>query len=1131
MKNLEERLAALSPEQRALLESRLKQKGLNEETLAAARAQGIRPIPNRESLPYLPISLDQERLWFIDQMEPGNPAYNIHTSTRMVGPMDAGRMERAINLSIARHEGLRVTFQVVDDRPVAVVTPRLEIALEPIDLTHVPAEEKDEAARVASVEYHRRRFDLAQGPLVRAALLKLAPEDQVLLICMHHAVTDRWSFDVFEAEVGANYVALGQGRQAELPHLPIHYADFAAWQRAELSGQRLERHLAYWKEKLSGAPLVLEVPTDRPRPAVQTFTGGREYIIYSEELLHALKTLTQKAGATMFMTALAALDILCWKYSGQRDLLIGSAIADRNRTETENVIGYFLNMLLLRGTIDPAMSFRQFLAQVKETAHGAVAHQEVPFATLVDLLGVKQDPSRNPLMQVSYIYLDFPITATPEYAGFSASSIDVDNGASRFDLTLACTEVPGLGLHTYFEYNGDLYDPPKVARMLAHLGRILEFAVAHPDRPLSELELLTDAERGELATLGPTERFDWALLHGRIEDAARRHAEAVALTIDGRSLTYAELAAARDRVATALAARGIGPGSLVPIAAERSVAQVAAILGVLQAGTAYVPLDLTLPEARLASMLRDMAALDRGPRVVLRQARLTPPAAAGESLVLEELLASNVDAFSAQRDAHPDDLAYVMFTSGSTGEPKGVMVSHRAIANRVAWSNARYPITSRDTALHSASFGFDIAAFELIAPLSAGARVILPREGEHKDPAALLRLLREERVTVAHFVPSLLRALLDESGFAGLDESGFAGLDESGFAGLDALRLVFTGGEGLDRETHDRMRRALPHVELVHLYGPTEAAISSLAFDCSRELPPGAVPIGAPIANTRAVLLDETLKLVPKGVPGEVYLGGDCLARGYLTRPELTAPRFVPDPISDQSGARLYRTGDLARYREDGAIEFLGRVDHQVKIRGQRIELAEIDLAMSRLPGVRESVTVAPGEGAEKRLVTYWCARDEAPTEVEIKNALKRSLPEAMVPSLFVLLPTLPRNVNGKIDRRALPEPGASISERVYVAPRTPIEARVIAIWEGLLKRSGIGAEDDFFELGGNSLLATQVVSRLRSSYEIELPLRRFFEGSNVAALADAVEEALVVRLEAMSEEEASALLARLERS
>ncbi|MFN8546800.1 MAG: condensation domain-containing protein [Candidatus Eisenbacteria bacterium] len=630
MKNLEERLAALSPEQRALLESRLKQKGLNEDTLTAARAQGIRPIPNRESLPHFPISLDQERLWFIDQMEPGNPAYNIHTSTRMVGPMDAGRMERAINLSVARHEGLRATFQVVDDRPVAVITPKLEVALEPIDLTQVPPEEKDEAARVASVEYHRRRFDLARGPLVRAALLKLAPEDHVLLICMHHAVTDRWSFDVFEAEVGATYVALGQGRTVELPHLPIQYADFAAWQRAELSGERLERHLAYWKEKLRGAPLVLEVPTDRPRPAVQTFTGGREYIIYSEELLHALKGLTQKAGATMFMTALAALDILCWKYSGQRDLLIGSAIADRNRTETENVIGYFLNMLLLRGTIDPAMSFRQFLAQVKETAHGAVAHQEVPFATLVDLLEVKQDPSRNPLMQVSYIYLDFPITATPEYSGFTASSIDVDNGASRFDLTLACTEVPGLGLHTYFEYNGDLYDPPKVARMLRHLGRIFEFAVAHPDLRLAALELVSDDERAELAVEGQEHPYAWDLLHARCAEAARSHAPSIALTLDGRSLTYQELAAARDRVAAALAARGIGAGKLVAIAAERSVAQVAAILGVLEAGAAYVPLDLSLPEPRLVSMLRDVAALDPGPRVVLAESRLHPPAAAGE---------------------------------------------------------------------------------------------------------------------------------------------------------------------------------------------------------------------------------------------------------------------------------------------------------------------------------------------------------------------------------------------------------------------------------------------------------------------------------------------------------------------
>jgi amino acid adenylation domain-containing protein len=1108
--DLSERLAALTPERRALLEERLRKKGLS-----APRPSVIRPIPGRERMSRFPTSLDQERLWFIDQMEPGNPAYNIHTTTRLIGAMDVDAMRRAINLSVARHEVLRTTFSVVDGRPVQVVAPRLEIELPIVDLQDVPAAEREAAALRASIEAASVRFDLERGPLVQTVLARLGREDHVLMICMQHAVTDRWSFDVFEREVGEAYMALREGREPDLPALPIQFADFAAWQREELSGERLERHLAWWRERLDGAPMVLEIPTDRPRPPVQTFSGGREYVTYPKELMRELKALTQRGGATMFMTMLAALDVLCWKYSGQRDVVIGSAIADRNRPETENVIGYFLNMLLLRGTIDPGMCFEDLLAQVRDTALGAYAHQDVPFATLVDEMKPRQDPSRNPLIQVSFIYLDFPLLSTAEYAGFQASSLDVDNGASRFDLTLACWELPE-GIHGYIEYNTDLYDGPKVARMLRHLGRILEFAVAHPRAPLRDVDMLEPAERARslAGARGPAADFGDADLSARFRRAAALRPDGPALVVDGRRETFGTLAAMSGRVARALRRRGVRPGTLVPVCADRSVEQVVALLGVLEAGGAYVPLDPSLPEERRASMLADVK-----PALVLAQDGRLPRDPGGVPwLSIEDLLAED----AAGDDAppvrfFPDEPAYVMFTSGSTGTPKGVMVSHRAIANRILWSQGRYPIRPGDRVLHNASFAFDIAAWELLGPLIAGACVVMPREGEHKDPAAIARLLREERVNVAHFVPSLLRAVLEEPDFAA----------------CDALRTVLCGGEGLDRETHDRFFRRLPGRTLAHFYGPTEAAISCVAFDCREDLAPGAVPLGAPIANMTAYLLDDELRLVPDGVPGEVWLGGVGLARGYLARPDLTAERFLPDPISGQPGARLYRTGDVAIRREDGALEFRGRADHQIKIRGHRIEPGEIETVLERMPGIARAIAGARGSGAEQRLVAWVVAEAsaEAPAEPEMRAALRKCLPESMVPAAFVVLDALPLNANGKVDRAALPEPGAARAIAVHVPPRTPSEEAVCGIWQELLKRERVGALDDFFELGGNSLLATQVVSRLKAAFPVDLPLRRFFEGSTVEALASVVDELLVSKLESLSEEEAATLLESVHRA
>ncbi|HEU5180260.1 MAG TPA: amino acid adenylation domain-containing protein [Candidatus Polarisedimenticolia bacterium] len=1109
LKGLDERLAALSPEQRALFEARLKQKGL-----AAPRPKTIAPIPGREKLAWFPVSLDQERLWFVDQMEPGNPAYNIHLSSRLFGPIDPELMRRALNASIARHEVLRTTFKVVDGRPVQVVAPSLEIDLPVVDLQSLPESERPEAALREATRAASVHFDLERGPLVRAGLARLGPEDHVLMVCMQHAITDRWSFDIFEKEVAQIYVALRDGSQLQLPPLPIQFADFAAWQRQELSGERLERHLAYWREKLAGAPLVLEIPVDRPRPPVQSFGGARAYTMYPESVRTALKELTRRANATMFMTTLAALDVLCWKYTGQRDLLIGSTIADRNRIETENVIGYFLNMLLLRAKIDPAMTFHQLLAQVRETALEAYAHQDVPFATLVSELRPRQDPSRNPLIQVSLIYLDFPDLEASEEVGLSSSEeLDVDNGASRFDMTLACTELPGTGIHGYIEYATEVYGKEKVERMLRHLGRIFELVSAHPDRPLAALQVLTPEEHDSLVTgFNDTARpYPAACLHDRFETAAAAQPEAPALVQAGKVTSLGELNRAANRMAHRLAALGIGPGDMVPICVRRSPGQVAALLAVLKSGAAYVPLDPALPAERLASMLSDVR-----PRVVLIEhalASLLADAAVPRIEIEEawEASACPQDENPASR-ATPADLAYVMFTSGSTGVPKGVLVPHRAIVNRLQWAQERFPIRPGERVLTLASYTFDIAVWELLGPLLSGATVVMPREEDAKDPAALARLVRDERVAVAHFVPSMLRVFLEDPAAA---QCG-------------ALRAVFCGGEGMDRDLHDRFFEKLPARLLAHFYGPTEAAISCLAWECAPDLAPGPVPLGRPIANAHIYLLDSCFQPVPEGVPGEIFIGGIPLAHGYLERPDLTAERFVPDPLSGAPGARLYRTGDLARFRQDGTLEFLGRTDHQLKVRGHRIEPGEIETALERLPGIQRAVAVARSDGASQRLVAYLeTAGAEAPSEADLRVALRRSLPEYMVPAAFVALDRLPLGPNGKIDRAALPEPGTTIRSEAPVPPRTPIEETIAGIWTALLRRGPVGVEDNFFDLGGDSLLATQVISRVRAAFEIELPLRRFFEGSTVAALAAVVEESLLEKLETMPDEEAQQRLQR----
>ncbi len=1101
-KGLEERLAALTPEQRALFEARLRQQGLS-----APRPKTIPPIPGRGALEYFETSLDQERLWFIDQMEPGNPAYNIHLACRLFGPLDPDRMRRAVNATIARHEVLRTTFDLVDGRPMQKVARSLEIEVPVIDLQGLPESERPRAASLEARKAAAVRFDLERGPLVRVSLARLGPEDHVLMHSMHHIITDRWSFDIFERDVCRAYVALRDGGEAALPPLPIQFADFAAWQREELSGERLERHLAFWRERLAGAPLVLEIPTDRPRPPLQTFRGAREYITYPEPLLAALKEITHRANATMFMTMLAALDVLCWKYTAQRDLIIGATIAHRDRPETEDLIGYFLNMLLLRARIDPGMTFSRLLAQAREMALSAYAHQEVPFATLVTELKARPDPSRNPLLQIALIYLDFPLGEAPEAMGWSSAPMDVDNGASRVDMTLACEEVPGTGLHTYIEYNTDLYDRAKVQGMLRHLGRILEVVARDPEIRLAGLSMLAEEESSRILaeSAGPiAESGVEAGLPARIAETAERFPERLAVVCGEEAVTYAELEARAARIARRLREAGVGPERPVGLFLDRSPDAVAGILGIWKAGGAYVPLDPSSPPGRLDEIVED-ARLG----AVLTRSDLREGWSGGGALpvlVDGEGPGGEADGRDVGPAAPPEagQLAYLIYTSGSTGRPKGVGVSHGNLAH-LFHARRRFYGHVPERLLLLFSFCFDGSVAGFLWTLAEGGTLVLPEEGSHRDPRHLARLVARHRVTHLLGVPSHYALLLEEA------EKGQ----------LDSLAVVGVAGEPCPPALTRRHHLALPAAALCNEYGPTEATVWCTVAACAPQPEGSPVPIGRPVAGARVYVLDPCLNPVPPGVPGEIYVGGGGVARGYPGRPGLTAASFVPDPLSGEAGARLYRTGDRAKRDADGSILFLGRADAQVKIRGYRIELAEVEAALTRIPGVASAVALAHGgDGAGRRLVAY-VAGEAPPAEAEIRSALRRMLPEYMIPGVILALKELPIGATGKVDRSRLPEPLAGPPPGRTVAPRNPTEEALARIWAEILGRERVGIEENFFEIGGDSLLATRVVSRVRSLFEADLPLRRFFEEPTIAALAGTVQELLVQKLESMSEEEA----------
>jgi amino acid adenylation domain-containing protein len=998
----------------------------------------------------LPLSFSQQRLWFLDQLEPGSPLYNVAGGFWLRGDLSEPALERSLDQVVRRHATLRTRFVSSEGLPAQVVEPEGRPDLARVDLRDLPAPLREaELVRLAAEEA-RRPFDLSRGSLLRVRLVRLAERETALLVSMHHIASDGWSLGVLAREVGALY------RSLPLPELPVQYADFARWQR----GRALDAQLDFWRRSLAGAPSLLELPTDRPRPAVADLRAGQVFFSLPENLWRDLQALAVRYRATPFLVLLAAFQALLGRHARQDDVVVGTPIANRNRLETEGLIGFFVNTLALRADLSGSPSFLDLLARVRETTLGAYAHQDLPFEKLVEELAPERSLDRTPLFQAMLVFgmgaarLDLP--------GVSAEPIAMDSGLTKFDLTLFLEERDG-GLAGRLQFRRDLFDAPRLARMAGHLRALLEEIAADPRRAPAELDLLSPAERQ--AAL-----FEWndtgvarepGLLHALVEAQAARTPEAPAVVFDGHSLSYRELIARSRALARRLRARGVGPEVPVGVSLERSLDLPVALLGILQAGGAWVPLDPDHPEERRAFVLED--------------ARL--------SLVIDrESLLSLGEAVEIDERSWPEQAAYILYTSGSTGRPKGVVVSHEAIHNRILWAQSVYPLTSSDRVLQGAGLSFDFSAWELFAPLAAGACVVLPRPGEHRDTAALARLIAAESVTVAHFVPSLFQAFLAEPA-------------------SPTLERVLVGGEALSPELRDRFFDRFPGARLYNQYGPTEATVDATFHLCERGEP--VVPIGRPIDNTVARVLDRWLRAAPPGVAGELCLGGTALARGYLGRPDLTAERFVPDPFSGKPGERLYRTGDLAVHLPDGSLRFLGRLDQQIKLRGVRIEPGEIEAVLLRHPAVREAAVVL-ARAPHERLVAYVVPQlGEQPGD--LRSWLRGFLPDVMIPTSFVVLHALPRTPGGKLDVGALPEPEPETP--AGPEPQTPIEEIVAGIFARVLGLSGVGSDGDFFALGGHSLLATQVISRVRELLRVELPLRRLFDAPTVAGLARAVEE------------------------
>lgn len=1053
-----------------------------------------------------PASFAQQRLWFLDQLIPGNSIYNVPTVIRLTGLLNLAALEQTFNEIVRRHETLRTTFIVLDGQPLQAIAPSLTIPLSVLNLQELAADEQEVKAKCIINAEIEHPFDLSSKPLLRVILLVLSETEHILLLNMHHIICDDWSMGVLISELGTLYAAFAQNQLSPLLELPLQYADFAHWQREWLLGVLLQTQLAYWREQLNGISIT-NLPTDKPRSAIQNYQGATQFLELPKKLIDALENLSQQEDVTLFMTLLAAFKTLLYRYTHQEDIALGSPIANRNRSEIEGIIGFFVNSLVLRSNLSGNPTFRELLGRVREITLGAYSHQDLPFEKLVEELHPERNLSHHPLFQVVFGFQNAPMSAL-EMPGLVPSFMNIDLKKTRFDLELhlwKCSEdfrsLSGgnweysEGLRGVMVYNTDLFEQATISRMLKHFQTLLSGIVANPEQRIANLPLLSDVERHQVLVEWNNTQADYPqdkCIHQLFEEKVQQYPDSIVVKFANEQLTYQELNSRSNKLAQYLQKLGVASEVLVGICISQSIEMVIGLLGILKAGGAYVPLDPSYPQQRLNFMLEDAQI-----SVLLTQENLLKHFEGFSNIIIS--IDKDWEIINQQKeenfkiDLNSDNLAYVIYTSGSTGKPKGVAVPHKAV-NRLVCNTNYIKLSPSDKIAQASNTSFDAATFEIWGALLNGAQLVGISKEVTLSPHEFALQLREKGINILFLTTALFQQIVREV------PQAFA-----------TLKYLLFGGETVNTRWIEKIFKYGVPKHLIHVYGPTENTTFS-SYYCVEELLNSAksIPIGRPLLNTQIYILDPHLQPVPIGVTGELYISGDGLAREYFNRTELTAEHFITHRFSHKLKTRFYKTGDLARYLPDGNIEFLGRIDNQVKIRGFRLELSEIEAVLSQHAAVRETVVIADEDVPDdKYLVAYIVANQEhIPTQdVQsfaslIRQFLKEKLPEYMIPRAYVVLRSLPLTPNGKVDRRALPTPDImTFNRQDYVAPRSQVEELLAQIWAKVLGKEQVGIHDNFFELGGHSLLATQLTSRIRDTFQIDLPVRNLFEAPTIEQL------------------------------
>ncbi len=1052
-----------------------------------SEAPPIVPVSREQEIP---LSFAQHRLWFLDQLEPNSPFYNIPTALRFKGNLNVSALEKAFEEIIKRHESLRTTFDSSDGKPFQVIAPSIDTPLERIDLTEKPENDREKMLKDLAFEEAQQPFDLQNGPLFRVKLVQMQTDEFAILFTMHHIISDGWSITIFVQEIAALYEAFNAGKESPLPELKVQYPDFSHWQRQWLQGEVLDAQLSYWKEKLAGSPPILELPTDRPRPAVQSFNGATLSKFLPKKMADALKKLSREEGSTLFMTLMAAFKTLLYRYTGQDDISVGTPIANRKNLETEKLIGFFVNTLVMRTDLSDDPSFLDLLHRVRETALEAYAHQDIPFETIVEAVQPERDMSHSPLFQVMFV-LQEARKSDIELSDVMITPLETDSGNAKFDLTLEVLEgVEQMELA--FEYNTDLFDESTIDRMSGHFLNLLETILLDPEQPVSSLHIMGDGDKYQMLTEWneTTAEFpDNACVHEVFQKLAEEKPDAVATIFENASQTYGELNEKANQLARYLQKRGVQKESFVGICMERSLEMVIGIMAALKAGGAFVPLDPAYPAERLAFMMADSNL-----SVLLTQEKINEflPEHDAETVCLdnEQDTIFQGNAENLNNNIVPENLAYMIYTSGSTGKPKGTMLQHRGLCNLAMAQHQAFDVTFGSRILQFSSLSFDASVWETVMALLNGSTLCLTRRENLASGQTLWQVLKDNQISTVTLPPSVAAIIPEEP--------------------LPDLNVIITAGEKCTAELVSKWNEN--GRKFFNAYGPTETTVCASMLHVTEQYRQGP-PIGRPINNFNLYILDKKNNPVPIGVAGELHIGGVGLARGYYNRPDLTAEKFIADPFSRTPGSRLYKSGDLARFLPDGNIEFLGRIDHQVKVRGFRIELGEIEAVLAEHADITDVIVIVREDvSGDKRLVAYLVTEAEKEmTAGDLRNYLRERLPDYMLPSAFMILEEFPLTPNGKVDRKALPAPDQSRPElgSEYVEPRNDDEKKLAEIVSELLNVEKVGVYDNFFDLGGHSLLATQFISRTRDAFEVELPLRSLFEKPTVAGL---VEEITILR-------------------